>query len=310
MKNRPKRRLLNYLTFTKSERGGTILLIVMLLMVIVVPIVWRMLISPQVVGREVDSDRVDDFFDDLAYKERQFQSKRTSRFSLVDEEVVAEHPRVAQTFAFDPNTISVDSLMLLGLSAKQAAVINNYRSKGGKFRSPADFAKIYSIDAQTHSRLAGFIKIDSAQIAPPAYKSQSFEYETVTVDINTADTLALRKIRGIGPAYARRIIAYRTKLGGFYSKAQLLEVYGFSKELYDKILPSITLDTTSLKKINLNTVTFESLKAHPYLSNYEAKAIIYYRSKVKTIGHAHELLDNKLIKPEKYQKILPYFEVD
>ncbi len=70
-------------------------------------------------------------------------------------------------FAFDPNTISHDSLLLLGFSDAQARGIENYRSKGGKFRRKEDFARMYIVSPEKYQELEAFIVI------PDIYGSSS-----------------------------------------------------------------------------------------------------------------------------------------
>lgn len=60
-------------------------------------------------------------------------------------------------FAFDPNTITWDSLQLLGFSARQAQSILKYRNKGGKFRYREDFAKLYVVDSAVYAALEGYL---------------------------------------------------------------------------------------------------------------------------------------------------------
>lgn len=97
------------------------------------------------------------------------------------------------------------------------------------------------------------------------------------VEINSADTTLLKQLRGIGSGYARMIVSYREKLGGFYSSAQLLEVYKFSPETYDKIKHQLSVDTTLIKKIPINTASVKKLKSHPYISYYQALSIVENR---------------------------------
>lgn len=110
-----------------------------------------------------------------------------------------------------------------------------------------------------------------------------------TVELNLADTNALKKIPGIGSTYARRIINYRDQLGGFYRKEQLQEVYGMYEELYERISPFIQIDSLAIQQINIHTVSLEQLKAHPYIDFYQAKVIIELRKKKKSISDMDEL---------------------
>ncbi|MCQ2369126.1 MAG: helix-hairpin-helix domain-containing protein, partial [Paludibacteraceae bacterium] len=82
--------------------------------------------------------------------------------------------------------------------------------------------------------------------------------------------------------FARRIVAYRDKLGGYYAKEQLMEVYGFTAELYEKVKNQIKVNPALIKKIDVNAYDIGYLKRHPYISYYEAKAIVDYRNSKKT----------------------------
>ncbi len=99
-----------------------------------------------------------------------------------------------------------------------------------------------------------------------------------TVELNTADSASLTRIHGIGPSFARRIIAYRNKLGGFVNKNQLKEVYGLDAEKYTEINAEIRVDDSRIYKIPINTIEFEQLRHFPYLSYKQANAIIQYRA--------------------------------
>jgi competence protein ComEA len=67
--------------------------------------------------------------------------------------------RTPQHFKFNPNTISPDSLCLLGFSEKQALTIIHYREKGGIFRRKEDFKKMYVVDDARYVELLPYITI-------------------------------------------------------------------------------------------------------------------------------------------------------
>ena len=91
--------------------------------------------------------------------------------------------------------------------------------------------------------------------------------------INSADTTAWMQLRGIGPVFSRRIIAYRNLLGGFVALEQLYEVYGLSEEQVQSMLPFLTLDSTDLRQLNVNTASVQQLRRHPYIDYYLAKTL-------------------------------------
>lgn len=126
-------------------------------------------------------------------------------------------------------------------------------------------------------------------------------------DVNTADTLDLQQLRGIGPVFARRIVKYRTLLGGYVAKEQLREVYGMTDELYNRIAPHLTLDTAAPPvRIDINTATADQLRRHPYLDYYQAKAIVTYRQKCGRFQTMQDLTKVSLIDETTYNRIKPY----
>lgn len=82
-----------------------------------------------------------------------------------------------------------------------------------------------------------------------------------TVDLNSADTLLMQRVPGIGPAFARRIFKYRELLGGFYVVEQLQEVYGMDRERYDRIAPYFVIQTP----VRPLSISQDSIPRHPYL---------------------------------------------
>ncbi len=109
------------------------------------------------------------------------------------------------------------------------------------------------------------------------------------LEINSADSLALDELPGIGPSFARRIIKYRQMLGGFVSADQLLEVYGMDSARYNGFVRLIRIDTLKVCKLDLNRATFKELLAHPYLEYEQVKAIVRFRDKKGTLVSAGEL---------------------
>jgi len=97
------------------------------------------------------------------------------------------------------------------------------------------------------------------------------------IEINTADSLQLLKLYGIGPSYAGRILKYRGMLGGFFSIDQLLEVYGMDSIRFEGILKNIQVDASLLKCLDINEAAFKTLLHHPYLDYETVKSICNYR---------------------------------
>ncbi len=150
----------------------------------------------------------------------------------------------------------------------------------------------------THSQSASQRSADHEYI--------EYHRETLSFDINTADTIDLQQLRGIGPVYARRIVKYRELLGGFHSLNQLTEVYGITSELAHQISKSLFVGTAPLRTINPNTATIDQLKRHPYLDYYQAKAIVTYRSSGGYYHNIDDLLKVTLLDEATIRRLQPY----
>ena len=128
------------------------------------------------------------------------------------------------------------------------------------------------------------------------------------LDLNSCDSASLEALPGIGPVLSARIIRYRNLLGGFAYVDQLREVYGLSAETFNLIEGRLTADSTEVRKIKVNTADYRQLIRLPYLERNEVSAILKYRELYGKITVMSELVENKLIAPEKAERIRPYLE--
>ena len=166
-------------------------------------------------------------------------------------------PRRVESFRFDPNTVSQEDLMRLGFSQKQAQSIVNYRSKGGRFRRPSDFAKSYVVADSVFDRLSPYIDIPR-------------------IDINKADSAVFETLPGIGPYFAAKMVSYRKELGGYSFPEQLMDIYHFDREKYDALKDLIVCSPP--EPYPIWTLPERDLARHPYISRDEAHSIVLYRT--------------------------------
>ncbi len=202
-------------------------------------------------------------------------------------------------FQFNPNTLSLAGWDSLGVNKKIALRIQKYLSKGGKFRKPDDLAKIYGFNVEKFRTLKPYIVFPKKEVKP-----------ITLIPLNTADTTMLKTINGIGSKLSARIVAYRTKLGGFVNKEQLKDIYGITAKRFQQIAPRIEVDTThiSIKKIDINSVNVWQLQKHPYISRRMAQDIIRYRKRNGDFSAIEDLKTKHLLTSEVYNKVYPYLE--
>lgn len=216
-------------------------------------------------------------------------------------------------FNFNPNNLPLEDWVKLGLSDKQARSIKNYEAKGGKFRTVADVKKMYAISNKQFLKLEPYIQIPQEIKLPSSFNETpkpnvfpSKGSSKVVIDINTADSVLLTTIKGIGPSFAARIIKFRNRLGGFHSKEQLKEVYGIDSTKFDQINSQIKVESIALSQIKINECTFEELKLFPYLTYKQMNAIIAYRKQHGFYKSIDDLNKIAILNPEIIQKIKPY----
>lgn len=150
---------------------------------------------------------------------------------------------------------------------------------------------------------ADSLKAQSAEARKTYPKREEF-----TIEINKADSIELEKLPGIGKYLARGIVKYRDKLGGYYSKDQLMEVYGMRQENFDKIKTRLTLDTSLIQKISLELATFKEINAHPYISYEQTQAIFRQRNKGFKVT-IEFLCHNSGFDSVQIKKLLPYLNL-
>ncbi|MBP9079592.1 MAG: helix-hairpin-helix domain-containing protein [Flavobacteriales bacterium] len=214
-----------------------------------------------------------------------------------------------QLFRFDPNGLPLEQWVLLGLSERQAASIHRYEARGGKFRTKGDLARMRVVSPELFAQWQAYIALPEVIERPhpgrPEKKDRWPEDTTgrwpkhdravhgsVPLELNGADSAALVAVRGIGPSFARSILRYRERLGGYANMEQLGEVpiLRDKPEAVEQIKTKLTVDPGKVRVFALNTCTVEDLGRHPYMGWKVARALIAYRdqhgpfSKVEDIG--------------------------
>lgn len=131
----------------------------------------------------------------------------------------------------------------------------------------------------------------------------------LSVNINAATAEELQELRGIGPVYSKRIVKYRDLLGGFYSKKQLVEVYGIEDSLYRELEPFIKC-SGAINKILINSVSENELSSHPYCSYKQAKLFTLFKKQHGSLDSLDQILKIREIDTLQWKKIWPYLSLE
>ena len=244
-----------------------------------------------------------------------------------------------ELFCFDPNTADSTALLKLGLRPWQVRNIYKYRAHGGIYRKPEDFARLYGLSAHQYKRLLPYIRIakeyqmTAAEYVESMGKGERISYyknnQNISYDnrrqginsekttpsdyprkistgehiiLNTADTTQLMRVPGIGSYYSKVIMRYGERLGGYVSIDQLDEIEDFPTETKQFFV----IDNPSPRRLNVNTMTLNELKRHPYINFYQAKAIVDFRRINGQIRSLQQLSTSPDFTEETIKRLLPY----
>ena len=222
-----------------------------------------------------------------------------------------------ELFAFDPNTADSTALLKLGLSRWQVVNIYKYRNRGGVYRKPSDFARLYGLTVHQYKRLEPYIRISPDYSTPasslfPSESDAPVSRSTTrsrklkpgeNVDLNVADTTQLQLVPGIGSYFARRIVQYRDRLGGYVSVGQLDEIEDFPASA-----KSFLTVTSSPLRLDVNKLSLAQLRRHPYINYYQARAIVEYRRLRGPFQSLEDLASLPDFTPQDIQRLSPYLE--
>ncbi len=311
-----RKQIRNLLSFSKSEANGVIILIPLIIFFVFSPYLYKQFFGVNYSTVEEDKRLLDSL---VAYLEYESVEEPIAIISI------EYHP-------FDPNSATVEELVGLGVPKFLSHRIDNYRSKGGGFRVKKDLKKIFDFPDSLYQKLHPFILLPETIIEPannrvknsknkqivlnkplvPSFNKDSsveepIEEKNVLLNLNAADTTALKSIRGIGSSYSKRIVAYRKLLGGYHDVVQLKEVYGMTDTLYQAIKQYLIIsDTATISKVNINIATFKQLLAHPYINYEQTKEILNTKSKHGKFMKPEDLFRLKLMDSLEVEKLLPY----
>lgn len=259
-----------------------------------------------------------------------------------DSTKVEEKPEIHMV-AFDPNTADSATLRTLGLTPFVASNIVKYRRAGGQFRKADDLARIYGMDEETMARIRPYVFIakqetynapsrtykeekrrsgeavaedvtaDDTLLTAPQMRERNPYAEYMQhkvkageiIDLNKADSAELVRIPGIGPHYASQIVRLRKQLGGFVAVSQLNDIPGIPD-----IGDQVTIGEGATTRIRVNEASLKTLRDHPYIGYYRAKAIVTLRQREGRVVSLRQLSFLDEFSDEDIKRLEPYLSFE
>jgi len=301
----------DFFYYSKSERRAvfalSFLIVCLLVAILLAPEKETVIVEEPLaenVRTETDKVEADSFQRVVEHREKKAVIKKTEAPS-----------RKVVLAPFDPNLADSIELLDLGLSPYVARNVLRYREKGGRFRTPESFARIYGLTEDQFETLRPYIRIsesfrqktDTLTYVRRDTFAVVYKYPKGTlVDVGVADTTELKKIPGIGSGISKAIVGYRNRLGGFYSLEQLREVRFVTPEMMEWF----KLDSISIRPLPVNRAGLDRLRNHPYLNFYQAKVILEHQKKHGEIKSLSQLSLYEEFTEKDLKRLSAYFSFD
>lgn len=304
-----------YFTFSKRERNVGLYLVTIIFIITVLPAFSDFLPDKEIqlnqqiitqlefpVSPAVDSN----YFSSenkFVTKEKNWENKFEKKEF---QNTTSEKP--VHYFQFNPNTITKQQWIDLGIAPYVADRLVNYVAKGGKFYQKNDLLKTYGFEQKDLDRLSNYILLDSLKSEQKNVEASviNIPLNRQKTELNTATKEQLIAL-GFTADNAVRIIKFRTEAGGIYDVEQLSSVFGINMDVLLANTDFLWVDVQFVKKININTATAETLAAHVYISDELAKAIVDYRMATNKFYSITELRKVPGMYASLFEKLKPYF---
>lgn len=198
---------------------------------------------------------------------------------LIAKYLIISNPPKRDYFKHDLDSIVarrefvMDSVQVADSIEKAAKM--SYRATRNEVEKSHSKEVVISSEAKRNREISNKNYKDSNEISPLPSVSRN---DVTIVDLNTSDTTILKQLPGIGSAFAKRIVEYRTKLGGYCESEQLLEIYKMDTTRYNGLKDFVKIDSTfEPNKLKINSDSFKTLLKHPYLEYEDVKKIVNHR---------------------------------
>ena len=302
-------RIKSFFILNKSEQRGIIFLIIIIIVLVLIDaLLPHFIATPSHNNVKKYSNEINAFINDQDSIADSINIASLNNRTDIDYEIAIK--KITPYGNFNPNKLPSSMWKQMGFTDSQIKNIKNYEAKGGKFNTKEDLQKIYTISKIEYSIVEPYIVI------PSKYKSKTgkvtrnrnFRHKTnlKKTNINSANNNQLIKHLGLTNWLANRVISYKNILGGYIKKEQLKEVYGLNDSIYGIIKNYIVIDSSSIKKININTVKFKKLLKHPYFDYNTTKSIFNTRDKIGAFTSMDELRLINGVNDSIIELILPY----
>jgi len=257
-------------------------------------------------------------FDDFSYANQKFdiQVSETLQQQYDSLKNIALQKKQKKIYSFNPNYLTDYRGYFLGLTTGQIDRIFAYRKQGKYIKNKQEFKQISGINDSMYKVLKPYINIP---VYKNNYTSEAFKntgYKLTTTDINKATAEDLQTVSGIGPVLSKRIVKYRSSIGGFTDKTQLNKVYGLEPEVVQRVWQKFKLTSLPEKSVipadkkSLNQATAQELQQINGIGEVLSHRIVNYRESLGGFSIPEQLNEVYGLSPETRNNIWKYYKIE
>lgn len=293
----------DYLTFSRRERSGVLLLLTLCLLSYLWP---RFLIFLP------------------AVPEPDFTAFEEEAAALMAARKIPSSPEVA-LFPFDPNDASIEELQALGIPRRTARTILKFREKGGRFYQKSDLRRIYNLDEEDYRRLEPYIRLPELRPSPPAVLVEKSAARLFEFDPRTVRAEELQEM-GLSEKVALTFVRFREKGGKFEKPEDLLRVYGMTPEDVRRLTPYVRFPRTPSRtpadsleeafsapeteplRIDINRASASEWQQLYGIGPVLSARIVRFREKLGGFHAVEQIRETYGLPDSTFQKIKPFLE--
>jgi len=253
--------------------------------------------------------------EDISVDSKEIQLFQNEIDSLKLVEIEKSKPKI---YPFNPNFITDYKGYTLGMTSEEINRLLKFRAQDQWINSAKQFQQVTNVSDSIFNKISPYFKFPdwvtnpkSKQQYTKSYKTVSPKSEAEKIDLNTATSVQLQKVYGIGGAFAERIIKYRTKQNGFVSIVELDEIYGLKPETITELKKSFSLKTPKkINQLDINLATKAELVTIRFIDYEIAHNIIEYRTLHEGFKSLDELTKVKDFPVKKIEIIKLYLHLN
>ena len=217
-------------------------------------------------------------------------------------------------FAFDPNTVTYEELLLLGFDKRTAVGIIKYRTAGKVFGIAEELALCYGVSDEMFARVRPYIKIGSKYATRPKSQTDSTKrvehksrFTPRPFEPFGIDTVGVNYLRLIGfsTRQAEALIRYREQGDGIHSMNELRDCFAVSEEMADSLEHFVVLTPRDPHQglVEINSADSARLRTVRGIGEKTVVAVLEYRKLLGGFVRKEQIAELKCVTSENFDKI-------